>query len=109
MNAPATTLLGPNILAVKHWDRVLRGKLLARSPRIDWATLLHRTFAVDVRQCAVCGGHLRVLAHITDPENASRLLGALGLPTEPPPIARARDPDELCDDLDSTSDEDNEP
>ena len=109
MNAPATTTLGPNIIAVKHWDRILRGKLLARSPRIDWATLLHRTFAVDVRQCAVCGGALRVLAHITDPENACRLLGALGLPTEPPPIAKARDPDDLCHDVDTISDDDNDP
>ena len=63
---------------------------------------------MDVRQCAVCGGPLRVVAHITDPENAGRLLGALGLPTEAPPIARARDPGELCDVLDSIADGENE-
>ena len=106
---PVPIRLAPNILAVKHWDRILGGKLFARSPRVEWATLLHRPFAVDVRQCAVCGGHLRVLAQITDPENASRLLGALGLPTEAPPIARARDPDDMCDDRAGVLDEDNEP
>jgi hypothetical protein len=91
------TLLAPNVLAVRHWNRLLAGKLLAQSPRIDWATLLHRTFDVDVRVCGLCGGHLRVLALITDPGTTSRILSALGLSTQPPPLARARDPDDDWD------------
>jgi hypothetical protein len=91
------TLLAPNVLAVRHWNRLLTGKLLAQSPRIDWATLLHRTFDIDVRVCGLCGGHLRVLALITDPDTANRILGALGLSTQAPPLARARDPDDDWD------------
>jgi hypothetical protein len=91
------TLLAPNLLAVRHWNRLLAGELLAQSPRIDWATLLHRTFDIDVRVCGLCGGNLRVLALITDPGTTSRILGALGLSTQPPPLARARDPDDDWD------------
>jgi hypothetical protein len=97
------TLLAPNVLAVRHWNRLLAGKLLAQSPRIDWATLLHRTFDIDVRVCGLCGGSLRVLALITDSGTASRILGALGLATQAPPLARARDPD---DDWDASPEQD---
>jgi len=41
---------------------------------------------------SVCGGHLRVLGCIADLSTAGRFLGALGRPTEPPPLAR--DPDD---------------
>jgi hypothetical protein len=68
-----------------------------QSPRIDWATLLHRTFDIDVRVCGLCGGHLRVLALITDSGVASRILGALDLSPQAPPLARARDPDDDWD------------
>jgi hypothetical protein len=32
--------LAPNIISVKHWDRLLGGLLYAVQPRVDWATLL---------------------------------------------------------------------
>ena len=41
--------LAPNIISVKHWDRLLGGLLYAVQPRVDWAALLRRSFAVDVR------------------------------------------------------------
>jgi hypothetical protein len=37
---------------------------------------------------------LRMIAVITEREAARRILAHLGLPTEPPPLARARDPTE---------------
>jgi len=89
--------LTPNVLSVKHWDRLLGGALYAATPRVDWAALLRRSFQVDVMQCAKCGGRLRVLAVITEPEPVRRILAHLGLPPEAPPVARARDP---TDDLD---------
>jgi hypothetical protein len=94
LSGAQATLLASNLLAVRHWNRLLAGKLLAQSPRIDWATPLHRTFDIDVQVCGLCGGILRVLALITDPGIASRILGALGLSTQAPPLARARDPDD---------------
>ena len=33
-----------------------------RTPRVDWAQLLRRTFALDVFACASCGGRRQELA-----------------------------------------------
>ena len=76
----------------RHWDRLLGGVLYATSPRVDWATLLRRSFSVDVLECPKCHGRLRVIAVITEREPVRRILAHLGLPTDPPPLARARDP-----------------
>ncbi len=98
MRAPVVTALTPNVLSVRHWDRLLGGLLYAASPRIDWASLLRRTLHVDVLQCPKCHGRLRVLAVITERDPVTRILSHLGLPTRAPPLARARDPsDELAD------------
>jgi hypothetical protein len=85
-------MLTPNVLSVQHWDRLLGGLLYAATPRVDWAPLLRRSFAVDVLQCPKCNGRLRVLAVITERESVRPILAHLGMPTDAPPIARARDP-----------------
>jgi hypothetical protein len=55
---PTVAPVAPNILSLSlslsHWNRILGGLLLAASPRIDWATLLRRTFHIDVLECPVC-------------------------------------------------------
>jgi hypothetical protein len=94
--------LAPNILSVRHWDRLLGGLLYATSPRVDWASLLRRSFSVDVLECPKCQGRLRVVAVITEPEPVRRILAHLGLPTAAPTTARARDP---TDELDIDADE----
>jgi hypothetical protein len=33
-----------------------------RTPRLDWAGLLRRTFVLDIFACGGCGGRRRVLA-----------------------------------------------
>jgi hypothetical protein len=53
--------LAPNIISVRHWDRLLGGLLYAVSPRVDWATLLRRSFSVDVLECPKCHGRLRAV------------------------------------------------
>lgn len=66
------------------------------SPRVDWAKLLYRTYAVDVLRCGRCGGRRRVLAAITEKATAKKILAHLGLPTEPSVARpRARDPVEF--------------
>jgi hypothetical protein len=60
--------------------------------RIDWATLLKRTYDIDVLACP-CGGRLRIAALVTDREQAREILERLGLPSAPPPLPRARSPD----------------
>jgi hypothetical protein len=60
--------------------------------RIDWATLLKRIHDVDALACP-CGGRLRFISLIDDAGIARSILASLGLPSDPPPIARARSPD----------------
>jgi hypothetical protein len=79
-------------ISVRHLDRLLGGLLLATAPRLDWAKLLRRTFAIDAMRCAHCGGRLRLLAAITDRATARRILEHLGLPAEAAGASpRARD------------------
>jgi hypothetical protein len=59
--------------------------------------LLKRIYDVDALACP-CGGRLRFIALITERETAQTILEAMGLPTEAPPLARARSPD-FIDDL----------
>jgi hypothetical protein len=90
----AAILLAPSILAVAHWDRLMGGLLYAVSTRLPWAQLLRRTFALDVQQCPKCAGRLRLIQNITQPAVAQAILERLGMPTEAPTAARARDPTE---------------
>jgi hypothetical protein len=83
-------------ISVRHLDRLLGGLLLATSPRVDWAKLLHRTYAIGVLRCGRCGDRLRVLSAITEKATAKKMRAHLGLPTEPIVARpRARDPAEL--------------
>ena len=101
---PTSTLLvtgaalpvAPNILSIAHWDRLLGGALYAPLSRVDWATLLRRTFDVDVTRCTGCAGRMTVRAVVTDPASINRLLAALRRSRDPPrrsltspPIQRA--------------------
>ena len=49
----------------------------------SWARLLSRVFKVDVGRCQ-CGGELRVMAAICNPDEARRYLRHAGLAGEPP-------------------------
>jgi hypothetical protein len=91
------TLLAPNILSVRHWDRLAQGELYAASRRIPWAPLLRRTFDVDVERCPVCHGRLRMLGGVDDPVMATAILERLDIRTDAPVAARARDPTELVE------------
>ena len=63
-----------------------------RSGWVKWADLLRRVFEIDVLTCARCGGRLRFVAAIDDPEAIRRILGHLGLPTSITPPLPARPP-----------------
>jgi len=83
----AAKQVAPNVLSVAHWDRILQGELYATTSRIDWRTLLKRTFDVDLRVCVRCGGKLTVRAVFTDPPSVAKLLAALRSPRAPPTAA----------------------
>jgi uncharacterized protein YbaR (Trm112 family) len=91
--------IAPNVVSVKHWNRLLGGQIYAASPRLDWARLLRRTFEVDVLVCPECGGRLRVLGEVTDPAMVRLVLDSLGVAADVP--CPTRDPTLLCADFDS--------
>jgi hypothetical protein len=90
---PCDVEVTPQGISVRRVDRLLGGLLLATSPRVDWATLLRRTFDVEVLACTRCQGRLRLMSVITEPATVRRILEHLGIPaTTPPILPRARDP-----------------
>ncbi len=42
--------------------------------RMNWARRLKRVFAIEIEQCARCGGRLKVIASIEDPQLIERIL-----------------------------------
>ncbi len=99
---PRSELLAPNVLSIQHWDRLHSGALLAKSPRVDWASLLRRTFDADVLECPKCAGRLRVLCVVDDPDVVRAFLDELAI-APAPPRGRARDPTTLLADAESDS------
>jgi hypothetical protein len=80
-------LVAPNVLSLLHWQRLEHGALYATSSRIDWRSLLRRTFQVDLRACARCGGRLSVRALVTEPDDIERVLASLRRSRDPPAAA----------------------
>jgi len=59
--------------------------------RTAWADLLQHVFEVDALCCPRCGGRMRILSAITDPEVARRILECLDLPARAPPQRSSAD------------------
>jgi hypothetical protein len=66
----------------------------------EWAELMRRTFGFDVLACPKCGGRLKLIAMIEQPEVIEKILSHLGLPTEGPRPLPARAPPEEPEQLD---------
>lgn len=88
----AGAYLLPNVITVRHWDRLLDGALYTSETRVDWATLMRRTFGFDVTVCPNCHGRMRVLSAITDAAVAKRILDHLGVPSDVPGSPRPATP-----------------
>jgi hypothetical protein len=84
----------PGALSPEHWRRLDDGLLLARQPRVDWATLLRRTWAEDVLCCPRCRGRMALIEVVSDESEIRRNLAARGLPYEPVSFAPPRDLDQ---------------
>jgi hypothetical protein len=67
-----------------------------RTPRVDWAQLLRRTFGFDVFTCQRSGGRRRVLAYLTAPGGVRAIVEHLGLPSWPAQLAPAQGPAQLA-------------
>ena len=88
--SPSVIRLGPNMVSIKHWERLENGALMATSPRVDWTRLLKRGLDVDSLECPKCHGRLRVMAVIMERETARKICEHIGLPGRAPARARAR-------------------
>jgi hypothetical protein len=42
--------------------------------RMNWARRLKRVFGIEIEQCARCGGHLKVIASIEEPQLIEKIL-----------------------------------
>ena len=51
----------------------------AKRGRLGWAQRLKRVFAIDIEKCEKCGGKLKVIASIEDPDVIEKILKHLGL------------------------------
>jgi hypothetical protein len=69
-------------------DRIAGGLLYAPSSNVPWATLLARTFDVDIKACARCTGRLEVCAVVMDPIVARKILDAMPAAARGPPPRR---------------------
>jgi hypothetical protein len=58
--------------------------------RTAWADLLQRVFEVDALRCSACGGRMRILSAITEPDVARRILEWLDMPSRAPPVGKAK-------------------
>ncbi len=77
----------------------LRGDAPGQPRDGAWADLLRRGFALAVLACPRCGGRLRLLATLEDPQVSRQILAHLGLPTEVPVLSPPRPPPARAADL----------
>jgi hypothetical protein len=54
---------------------------------VPWATLLARTFEVDVKSCSRCGGRLEVRPAVTHLDTARQILDAMPATARAPPTS----------------------
>ena len=57
---------------------------------MSWACLLKRVFDIDIERFPRCGGRLKIIAAIEDPQVIVKILTPLRLPARAPPRAPAR-------------------
>jgi hypothetical protein len=54
---------------------------------LTWAQRLKRVFNIDITVCPLCGGSMRVIADITDPDIIQKILHHIE--PQPPPLKPA--------------------
>jgi hypothetical protein len=66
---------------------------------MSWAQRLKRVFRIDIESCERCGGKVKIIASIDDPQVIAKILshlherdGASGVPADAATAHRARGP-----------------
>jgi hypothetical protein len=57
---------------------------------LSWAERLKRVFDIDISVCPLCGGTLRVIADVTDPDTIQTILAHLRQRAPPDAVHRQR-------------------
>ena|GEM_PF-2916600 len=60
-------------------------KSTPRPRRLSWANLLDRVFGIDITICRKCGGRMRVVEVVSDPDHIARVLHGTRTPPRPHP------------------------
>lgn len=63
---------------------------------VTWAQRLKRVFSIDIEKCEKCGGPVRIIASIEDPDVIKKILKHLGLDQPEDPQNRSP-PKDLTD------------
>ena len=92
-NANDRALIVPSPTVTGAAEEETTGQVpLSRSQRLTWAVLLARVFEVDALVCPRCGGRMKLVAALTDPDSIRDYLTGVGLPADPPAMTPARPP-----------------
>ncbi len=59
---------------------------------MTWARRLKRVFSIDIEVCEQCGGAVRIIASIDDPDVIRRILDHLSAKRRQPPTHEPRGP-----------------
>jgi hypothetical protein len=88
--AAAVPVAQPGVVVLTLQQQLFEKKKKQR--RMSWARLLKRVFNIDVETCGACGGKMRIIAAVEDPQVIMKILDHLGLPSTPPLAKPARGP-----------------
>jgi hypothetical protein len=79
--------------ALREEERPASGPVPLRERRLSSSELLRRVFAIDAFRCDRCGGRMRILAAIDQPQVIRAILDCLGLNSRAPPLTPAPSPE----------------
>jgi len=71
--------------AAKKGFNFTEAEATAQRKNDTWSKMLARVFRIDVLRCASCGGHLRPVCAITEPDAIRRYLRHMNIDYDPPP------------------------
>ena len=70
-----------------------------QSYSIGWAKILKRVFDIDIQTCSECGGQIKIISNIHNPQIIKKILNHLGENSKVPELAPPRGPPEMEDDF----------
>ncbi len=63
-----------------------------KSSGMTWVQRLKRVFDIDIETCSECGGKVKVISSIEDPQIIEKILTHLGITSQPPSLWPPRGP-----------------